>query len=125
MLLAEDDAEMRSLLAAVLRGEGYFVHEARDGLELADLLARSLDGRSGLNVNLVISDIRMPGHGGLAILEALRSVDWAIPVFVMTAFGHDELRAEAQRLGARFLDKPFDIEELRVAARRILGPAGR
>jgi DNA-binding response OmpR family regulator len=74
-------------------------------------------------VDLVISDIRMPVCSGLEILEGLRQAHRKIPVILMTAFGDDETRATANRLGAVLLDKPFALEDLREAVRALLSPA--
>jgi two-component system response regulator HydG len=62
------------------------------------------------------SDVRMPGHSGLSVLEYLRSNDAVTPFVVITAFGDASTHAEATRLGAaRVLDKPFDLNLLRQA----------
>ena len=64
-------------------------------------------------MDLVITDVRMPGPSGVEMLEWLRGVVWSIPVIVITAFGDPVLHAEARRLGAlAVLDKPFDVNEL-------------
>ena len=124
ILLAEDDGEMRSLVAAMLRGEGYRVEEAASGADLTRAIAARLDRRHGAPLDLVVSDVRMPGPSGLQVLEALRTVDWATPVVVMTAFGDEDLRAEALRLGAAaVLDKPFALEDLKRTVRRLIGTA--
>jgi len=63
----------------------------------------------------IVSDIRMPGGTALEILEAVRSYDWALPVVLLTAFGDRETHAEARRpRRAALLDKPFDLDELRL-----------
>ena len=74
-------------------------------------------------VDLVISDIRMPGKSGLEVLDSLRDQECLPAVILMTAFGCEVTRAEATRLGARaVLSKPFGLGELRGAVRAILGP---
>jgi CheY-like chemotaxis protein len=118
VLLAEDDEEMRSMLAEALRREGYAVVEARNGDELlARVRSSVLSTDDGAPVDLVVSDIRMPGCSGLEVLEKLRDEDWAVPVILITAFGDEETHRKARSLGATLvLDKPFDVGDLCAAA---------
>jgi CheY-like chemotaxis protein len=115
VLVAEDDPEMRRLLATVLPRWGFDVMLAHDGDELASLVRGFLAGDARTPVpDLIISDVRMPGHSGLAVLELMRQQQLATPFVVITAFGDAHLHAEATRLGAaRVLDKPFDLNHLR------------
>ena len=117
ILLAEDDDEMRKLLAAALRADGYAVEEAYNGMDLLAKVARSLlHGSSAVPVDLVITDIRMPGFSGLEVLAALRETNRTVPVILITAFGDLETHQEARRLGANAIfDKPFDVDDLRTA----------
>jgi DNA-binding NtrC family response regulator len=111
VFVAEDDEEFRKLLVSVLVRAGFDVVEARDGVELAELLvAAAADG----GVALVVTDVRMPGQSGLAVLAALREHDVDTPVILITGFGDGVTRAEAERLGATaVLDKPFGLATLR------------
>lgn len=115
IMLAEDDDDMRYLLAGALRAEGFEVLEVRDGDELIERLTCDLLlGDGSCSVDLIITDVRMPGISGLSVLEGLRRVDGWTPVIVITAFGDETVHAEAQRLGAvAVLDKPFDVGYLR------------
>ena len=111
VVLAEDDDELRHLVARRLRGHGCEVVEARTGLELAELiLEHAADHRTRGTIELIISDIRMPGLTGLEIVELLRRIDWALPVILMTGFGDSEAHVEATRLGAAVFDKPLDLD---------------
>ena len=118
VLLAEDDARMRRLLAAALRLDGFEVVEAKDGAELLEGIGNLiLHPRDGRVVDLVITDVRMPFTTGLDVVAGLRRAEWITPVIVITAFGDEATHAEAQRLGAvAVFDKPFDVNELRIAA---------
>jgi DNA-binding response OmpR family regulator len=121
ILVADDDDEMRLLLVDALGKDGYEVIEAADGGGLlVSLSAQYRDPES--IVDLVISDIRMPIYSGLRILEALRRANWTVPVILMTAFGDDETRAQAESLGAFLFDKPFAIDDLRTAILNLLPP---
>ena len=114
IMLAEDDPDMRKVLAMALRREGYEVVEATDGNHLRTYLGALLYNKHRADpVDLIVTDVRMPGPSGMEMLEWLRGVVWSIPVIVITAFGDPVLHAEARRLGAlAVLDKPFDVNEL-------------
>jgi CheY-like chemotaxis protein len=125
VLLAEDDAEMRSVVADALRGDGYQVIEAADGGRLLVDVAARLKGGDGANsLDLIVSDIRMPICTGLQILAALREAHWRTPVILMTAFGDEGVRRHAESLDAVLFDKPFDVDDLRTAVSNLL-PRGR
>ena len=116
ILLAEDDDEMRTLLASRLRSDGFDVLEARDGGELSTLIDAAYEARSlapGTIVDLVISDARMPYLSGLDALEGLRRNDAETPFILITAFGDTHTHSEAYRLGANAVfDKPFEVDDL-------------
>jgi CheY-like chemotaxis protein len=116
VLLAEDDAAMRALLAAKLRRAGLEVVEASSGYEALDRLARGLIGPSP--IDLILSDVRMPGFDGLNILASLRQAGTPIPAILITAFGSAAAHAAADHLGAfAMVDKPFDVDDLMVLVR--------
>jgi DNA-binding NtrC family response regulator len=122
VLLAEDDAAMRALLAAKLRQAGLDVVEASSGYEALDWLARGLFGRP--TIDLILSDVRMPGFDGLNILASLRQAHTLIPVILITAFGSTAAHGSAARLGAfAMVDKPFDVDDLMVVVRSALHSA--
>lgn len=108
IILAEDDDEMRDLIASSLQKDGYEVTLAKDGSELLARLAFQ-------EFDVVISDIRMPGVSGMNVLEGLRDARWTVPVILMTAFGDEETRARVESKDAVLFDKPFDVDDLRTA----------
>jgi DNA-binding response OmpR family regulator len=112
VLLAEDDYEFRRLLASAFRRWGYQVIEAQDGLELESLIESRLLDAGNPTVDLLVSDIRMPGVSGLTALADLRERNWRTPVILMSAFGDAFAHAQALRLGATLLDKPFPLKRL-------------
>lgn len=121
VLIAEDDAELRFLLQHVLEQDGYRVMTVSDGEALRKIVEGSPPGSTDIDV--VISDIRMPGYSGLQVLELLRQRDAGLPVILISAFADDEACAEARRLGAaNILSKPFDPAELRGALRALVPP---
>jgi len=128
ILLAEDDGELRSLLANALRKDGYEIFEARDGAEVLGQLKgvvgpdRSWKGSAPPPEppDVIVSDIRMPGLTGLEVLSVVRGSQIGTPVILITAFGAPETHAEAARLGAvAVFDKPFELDDLRRLLREI------
>ena len=125
ILLAEDDEDMRLMLAATLRADGYEVVEARDGGRLLVYLAQAyLSGRARETYDLLVTDIRMPICSGLQILESLRQAHWPTPAVLMTAFGDEQTSTRANALGAIMFAKPFDVDDLRTAVLHLLTHRG-
>ena len=117
VIVAEDEADVRQLVAVALRGLGYEIVEASSGADLLDKLGDVLihDDVAG-RPDVIISDIRMPGLTGLEILAGLRQADWPTAIVLMTAYADLDTREEAMRLGADALfAKPFDIDDLMTA----------
>ena len=122
LLLAEDDEEMRLLLAWGLRRAGYDVLEAGNGSELLEKFAAC--EREGTPVELVIADVHMPGVTGLQALEFLRHIGCEVPTILITAFGDRRVELLARELGATaVLDKPFEAEQLEALIVRLSRPA--
>ncbi len=131
ILLAEDDDDMRQLIAETMRKAGYEVVEAETGGRLLVLLAHQIAGDAGFGTadlfDLVISDVRMPVCSGTQILEQLRSAQRKTPFILMTAFGDAAVREHTERLGGVLFDKPFALDELKTAVKFLLkqnNPAG-
>ncbi len=124
LLVAEDDTNLRRLVALGLRRAGFSVIEAEDGNRALNILAdRTLEQTP---LRGVVMDVRMPGHDGLSILRAINRDGGELPFVVVTAFGDDQLHRRAMDYGARaVLDKPFTIDLLCATALRHFGvPAG-
>jgi CheY-like chemotaxis protein len=120
-LVAEDDPQMRRLVADLLRREGFVVEEIADGKELLLRVVEAfLPRRPGAEFDLVVTDVRMPFCTGLDVLKKLRLAHHATPVLLMTAFGEPALRTQARLLNARVLDKPFTPSALKSAVRELL-----
>jgi CheY-like chemotaxis protein len=118
VLVAEDDPDMRRLIATSLRMAGHKVVEATDGMDVLDRMETMIRDLCPDAFDVIVSDVNMPGLSGLDVLAALRCTHWTTPVVLITAFGDEETRAEARELGASaILDKPLDPEALRSAVR--------
>jgi DNA-binding NtrC family response regulator len=114
VLLAEDDREMRRLLVSTLRKARCEVIEAGSGVQLWEAISRAGFGTAPeLAIDLIVSDVRMPGKSGLEVLSGLRRSADPTPVILITAFGDNETHCEAHRLGAlAVFNKPFDLDDL-------------
>jgi CheY-like chemotaxis protein len=111
ILLAEDDPDMRRLVAATLRRDGYQVVAVSSGVAMLRRMPEDFDA--------IVSDIQMPDLTALEVLEALRCREIATPVVLMTAYGSEDARIEASALGAfAVLDKPLDWDALRTTVRQ-------
>lgn len=125
ILLAEDDDDLRHLVAATLRREGYSVIELADGASLLEHVG-SMDLFDELisPVDVIISDVAMPGFSGLQVLADLRDANLTTPVILMTAFLDDRVKATAERLGAEIVfHKPFALEDLCDVVHAVASPA--
>ncbi len=114
VLVVDDDAAMREMLAELLRDEGYAVSEAAS-VDVALQLA------SEQEFDVVLSDIKMPGRSGLELLGEMRQLRPATPVVLMTAFGSIDTAVDAMRAGATdYLTKPFEPEAVLLTLERTL-----
>ncbi|WP_404397822.1 sigma-54-dependent transcriptional regulator [Idiomarina loihiensis] len=108
----EDDPALQELLVEELEGEGYKV-TAWGSVEAFKKSITPLD--------LVISDIRLPGLSGLSLLESLKNEDNSPALLLITAFGTVDQAVDALKQGADdFLTKPLDVEHLLLSVKRIL-----
>jgi signal transduction histidine kinase/CheY-like chemotaxis protein len=115
ILVADDDADVRALLARHLRHVGYQVVEAADGAQVVALAQRD-------RLDLALIDVKMPGMDGIAALRALRadSTTRELPVIMITASpaAAGESLSVIDALGGELLFKPVSAEELTEAIRR-------
>jgi DNA-binding NtrC family response regulator len=116
ILVAEDEPGVRRVAATILNRQGYTVLEATDG---EDVL-RVLQGAKG-PVALVILDQRMPGPGAGATVTAIRALNPAVRVLLMSGFTEPEVAPEVRHLVRGFLGKPFRGSELLRAVEAALG----
>lgn len=114
VLVVDDDERVRTTLEILVRSLGHEAVLAPDVPAAQRILSES-------DVDLVISDLRMPGGSGIELLEWIRTGGIEAPVIVLTAFGTVETAVEAMHKGAfDFLMKPFETAEMEVRIRRAL-----
>ena len=114
ILIVEDEAKMRRLLELNLGEDGFDTRSAADAEAGLEMLQRD-------PVDLVITDLKLPGMGGLEFLHAVKRMNAALPVIVMTAFGTVETAVEAMKAGASdYVLKPFSLAEMRMVVHKEL-----
>jgi DNA-binding NtrC family response regulator len=108
ILIVEDEAKMRRLLELNLGDDGFTTLSAGDAETGSKLLRENA-------VDLVVTDLKLPGINGIEFLQAIKRQNAALPVIVMTAFGSVETAVEAMKTGASdFVLKPFSLTEMRI-----------
>ncbi len=112
-VVADDEILNRELLAEILPRLGVAVRTAKDGVQ-------ALKAMESEPCDLLITDIRMPGMGGLRLLHKAREKWPAMPVVMMTAFASVESAVESMRQGAYdYLMKPFGVEQVEALLLRL------
>ncbi|MEM6889370.1 MAG: response regulator [Pseudomonadota bacterium] len=113
LLIVDDDERIRTLLQKFLIRNGFLVTAARDAAHARRIL-------SGLDFDLVVLDVMMPGEDGISFMRWLRESN-AVPVLLLTAKGETENRIEGLEAGADdYLPKPFEPKELLLRINAIL-----
>src|SRR5947209_19771411 len=113
LLIVEDKESLAHMLRETVEAEGLEADVAGDGREAMTRIA------SGQRYFAVLTDLRMPGADGIAVLRQVKESDPDCPVIVMTAFGTIENAVEAMKLGAYdFVQKPVDVDHLLLLLRR-------
>lgn len=114
VMVVDDETKMQRVLEIMLKRMGHEV-------ECAGTAEEALQVLQGTPADLVISDLRMPGIGGIGLLKSLREQGNEVPIIIMTAHGTIESAVEAMKLGAcDYIVRPFDVDALELAINRIL-----
>jgi DNA-binding NtrC family response regulator len=112
VLVVDDNAPMREMLASLLQESGYCTRVSENAEEALELLRE-------IEVDVVLSDIRMPGKDGVEFTSELREVRPQTPVILMTAFGSIDSAVEAMRAGAfDYVTKPFKRDAILASLER-------
>lgn len=118
ILIVDDSASLRQVVAIALKGAGYDVIEASDG---RDGLSK-LDGRK---VHLIISDVNMPNMDGITLVKEIKQKpDYKFtPIIMLTTESQDDMKSKGQAAGARaWVVKPFQPAQMLAAVSKLIAP---
>ena len=114
ILIVEDEAKMRRLLELNLGDDGFTTFSAEDAETGLKLLREN-------SIDLILTDLKLPGMNGLEFLQTVKRQNAALPVVVMTAFGSVETAVDAMKAGASdYVLKPFSLTEMRIVIHKEL-----
>jgi two-component system response regulator AtoC len=115
ILVADDDASIRSLLQSFLDSEGFNTVEAKSGRDVIPAITKH-------RPDVLIMDVRMPGMSGLDVLDQMKKMHIDdVPVLTMTAYGTSNIAIEAIQRGAYdYVTKPFELDDLLITVKRTL-----
>jgi hypothetical protein len=118
ILVVDDEESIRKTLTAILKNYGYNVLSAADGAQAARLFAIHRN-----QINLVLTDLAMPGMDGIALAEALKKLAPQIKIIVSTGFGQSQAIPRLNSLGVQaVLQKPYTAEAVLLTLRQTLAP---
>lgn len=116
ILAVDDSASMRQMVAFTLKGAGFDVVEACDGVD-------ALDKAKGNKVDLVLSDINMPNMDGISLIKELRQLPEYkfVPMLMLTTESSGDKKAEGKSAGATgWIVKPFNPDQLLSTIKKVL-----
>jgi len=106
ILVVDDEKNYTMIIGEILQEEGYTSITASSGMEALDILNSEI-------VDLILTDVKMPGMSGIQLLEKIKELNPDIPVIIMTAYGSVEKAVDAMHRGAyTFILKPFENQAL-------------
>jgi Nif-specific regulatory protein len=115
ILVADDEQNLRRVLVAMLRRDGHDVVQAANGTEAIERLAE---------VDVVITDLRMPGSDGMEVLRSAARAFPQVPVIMITAYGSVGQAVEAIKAGAfDYIEKPFEQDSIRAIVEKAIKQA--
>lgn len=116
IVIVEDEAESRKAMSLALRKKGYHVEDFDHGADAIEHFQNHGD-----EIDLVITDLRMPGVDGLEVLREAKAANKSLSVILVTAFGSVDSAVEAMKLGADdYLTKPVDLFEFRARVSKLI-----
>ncbi|MBV5317523.1 MAG: sigma-54-dependent Fis family transcriptional regulator [Desulfobulbaceae bacterium] len=114
ILIVDDEPIARDNLAHIVAKDGYTARVAEDGQQAIEILKKE-------EIDLVLTDLRMKGKDGMAVLDEAKNLWPAIEVVVITGYASVDTAVEAMRKGAyHYISKPFKINELRAIIEKAL-----
>ncbi|OGQ91746.1 MAG: Fis family transcriptional regulator [Deltaproteobacteria bacterium RIFOXYA12_FULL_58_15] len=112
VLIADDEANLRKVLCALLERDGHETMAVADGEQALQVI-------KGGGIDILITDLKMPKMTGLELLSEVNAIEPGLPVIVITAHGTVDTAVTALKTGAfDYITKPFDKDELRLAVRK-------
>lgn len=106
ILVVDDNHAVREAFHDFLQLLGHEVYAAEDGRQAIELFQHHRDA-----IDLLITDIRMPGIDGLELIRSIRQQDQALPIIVITGYANDDYLGNVTSLGIQVFRKPLDFEE--------------
>ena len=117
VLLVEDETAVRMFGARALRNKGYHVLEAASGEDAIEVVRKA-----DRTIDLIVSDVVMPGMDGHTLIKLLRQEFPDVKVILMSGYAEDALNEEIQNdTTIHFIGKPFTLKDLASAAKRVMG----
>jgi len=114
ILIVDDEENVRKLLQKVFLKENYITHIASNAEEALHFI-------DTFQVDVVITDIKMPGMSGIELLNRIREIDTSIQVIMITAFATLDTAIDALKMGAKdYITKPFDLEDVLLSVKKII-----
>ena len=114
ILVVDDEKSMREILDIFLKSEGYDVSTAENG-------AKAIENARKEIIDLIITDMKMPGLSGLELLKEIKEISPDTAVVIITAFGTMASAVEAMKLGAYdYIQKPFQMDDIRLVVRNAI-----
>lgn len=116
VLIVDDEKNYPLILSAVLQDVGYETLTANSGMEALEIL-----NHANADVDLILTDMKMPVMDGIELLEKIKTINPHLPVMMMTAYGTVEKAVEAMQKGAyNYILKPFDNEGLIIFVKKAI-----
>lgn len=118
IMIVDDSASLRQVVAIALKGAGYDVLEAQNGQDALN----KLDGKK---INLIISDVNMPVMDGISMVKEVKKLPAYkfTPIIMLTTEGADDKKKEGQAAGAKaWIVKPFQPEQMLKAVSMLIAP---
>ncbi len=113
LLLVDDDKNALDGLVKILVHDGYHVSGVLSGYEVLNLLSKK-------NFDIIITDMKLPGMGGLSLIHERRKKEEPVAIVVITAYSSVKTAVEAVKCGADdYLTKPINIEELKLVLEKL------
>jgi two-component system chemotaxis response regulator CheY len=116
IMTVDDSASLRQMVSVVLKGAGYAVIEAKDGLDALALL-------QDRELSLILTDINMPGMDGIELTRQIRAMPQCkfVPIVLLTTESHPEKKQQGKAAGATaWIVKPFNPDQLLAVVKKVV-----